>query len=126
MLISFLLQAFAFVGTMEYLRSVMAFLPASLRAYGEAKVSFRRIEVIIKIHTENNTNVHLTNAPYMKADVLLGNKHSCFLLKMVILEINLSIYNYLWEFIVFFLFVFFFFFLGGGGVFRSKGPSFLL
>ena len=45
MLIS--LQAFAVIGTMNFLRVIVALIPFAMRSYGEAKVSFSRIEVML-------------------------------------------------------------------------------
>ena len=40
-----LLQAFAVIGTMNFLRVIVALIPFALRSYGEAKVSYSRMEV---------------------------------------------------------------------------------
>ncbi|XP_052280041.1 ATP-binding cassette sub-family C member 5-like [Dreissena polymorpha] len=41
--------AFAIIGTMNFLRIIVALIPIGFRAYGEAKVSFRRIEKLLTL-----------------------------------------------------------------------------
>jgi len=43
--IKLLLQAFAVIGAMNFLRIIVALIPFAMRAYGEVKVSFERLRV---------------------------------------------------------------------------------
>ncbi|XP_052795048.1 ATP-binding cassette sub-family C member 5-like [Mya arenaria] len=62
--------AFAVIGTMNFLRIIVALLPFSLRAYGEAKVSFNRLEKLLlmdEYSTPSSDTYDKTNSLEMKA-----------------------------------------------------------
>ncbi|WAR00011.1 MRP1-like protein [Mya arenaria] len=62
--------AFAVIGTMNFLRGIVAVLPLSLRAYAEAKVSFNRLEKLLLMDEYiplSSITYDKTNALEMKA-----------------------------------------------------------